>query len=70
MQYSILDTRPENGMVAFCAPRGIQLLPYGAVAGGFLTDRYLGLQARDVVLDTYSKSKYACEYGRTSGQGG
>lgn len=42
VQYSLLDRRPENGMAAFCAEKDIKLLPYGTVAGGFLTERYLG----------------------------
>lgn len=42
VQYSLLDRRPENGMAEFCATHGIKLLPYGVVAGGLLTDRYLG----------------------------
>ena len=45
VQYSLLDRRPENGMAAFCAERGIRLLPYGTTAGGLLSDKYLGLPA-------------------------
>ena len=41
-QYSLLDRRPERYMTGFCAKKGINLLPYGVLAGGFLTDRYLG----------------------------
>ncbi len=44
VQYSLLDRRPENGMADFCAANGMQLLPYGVVAGGLLSDRYLGAQ--------------------------
>ena len=43
VQYSLLDRRPENGMVAYCLENGIGLTPYGAIAGGFLSDRYLGV---------------------------
>jgi aryl-alcohol dehydrogenase-like predicted oxidoreductase len=32
-------------MAAFCAERGIALLPYGVLAGGLLSDRYLGAPA-------------------------
>jgi aryl-alcohol dehydrogenase-like predicted oxidoreductase len=45
VQYSLLDRRAENGMAAFCAERGIRLLPYGTTAGGLLSDKYLGLPA-------------------------
>lgn len=46
-------------MVPFCQQHGIQLLPYGVLAGGLLTDRYLGAPLDSVRLDTYSKQKYA-----------
>jgi aryl-alcohol dehydrogenase-like predicted oxidoreductase len=40
-QYSLLDARPDNGMVDRCRERGIALLCYGTVAGGFLSERWL-----------------------------
>lgn len=42
VQYSVLDRRPEKGFVEFCRDRGIHLLCYGALAGGLLSERYLG----------------------------
>jgi aryl-alcohol dehydrogenase-like predicted oxidoreductase len=42
LQYSLLDNRPEAGMAAICQAHGISLLCYGTVAGGFLSDRWLG----------------------------
>lgn len=45
VQYSLLDRRPENFMIPYCREQGIKLLPYGTVAGGFLSERYLGLPA-------------------------
>jgi uncharacterized repeat protein (TIGR04076 family) len=42
LQYSLLDARPENGMVELCRRHNISLLCYGTVAGGFLSDRWLG----------------------------
>ena len=42
VQYSVLDHRPEQGMTKLCGRYGISLLCYGTVAGGFLSDRYLG----------------------------
>lgn len=42
LQYSLLDARAENGMLQACQRRGISLLCYGTVAGGFLSDRWLG----------------------------
>jgi len=42
VQFSLLDLRPENGMLEFCQANGIQLLCFGTVAGGWLSDKYLG----------------------------
>lgn len=42
LQYSLLDHRPENGLVDLCREHGIGLLCYGTIAGGFLSDRWLG----------------------------
>lgn len=41
VQYSVLDRRPERDLAPFCREKEISLLCYGALAGGFLTDRYL-----------------------------
>ena len=41
-QYSLLDRRPERLMTACCAENGVALLPYGVLAGGFLSEKYLG----------------------------
>lgn len=40
IQYSLLDRRPENGLIEYCRSAGIALLTYGALAGGFLTNRW------------------------------
>jgi aryl-alcohol dehydrogenase-like predicted oxidoreductase len=42
VQYSPLDTRPEHGLTELCRERGLKLLCYGTVAGGFLSERWLG----------------------------
>lgn len=42
LQYSLLDDRPEHGMVELCRSRRIALFCYGTVAGGFLSARWLG----------------------------
>ncbi len=41
-QYSLLDRRPERQMTAYSAESGVRILAYGALAGGFLSHRYLG----------------------------
>ncbi len=45
VQYSLLDQRPSGTMRELCAARGVPLLCYGALAGGFLSERYLGAPA-------------------------
>lgn len=47
-QYSLLDRRPEKHMTALASETGVALLPYGVLAGGFLSEKYLGLPAPDV----------------------
>ena len=41
LQYSVLDRRPEHAMADFCASRGIHMLCYGVLAGGFISRRWL-----------------------------
>lgn len=42
VQYSLLDRRPAQRLVALGAQRGVQLLCYGTLAGGFFSERWLG----------------------------
>ena len=42
VQYSLLDARPENGLADLCVARGMRLLCYGTLAGGFLSEAWLG----------------------------
>ena len=58
LQYSVLDQRPGNGMAALCAAHGVQLLCYGALAGGFLAEKYLGQPAPAEPLENRSLVKY------------
>lgn len=58
VQYSLLDHRPENGLVDFCQKNNIQLLCYGTVAGGFLSEKYLGADEPTGVLENRSLTKY------------
>ena len=41
-QYSLLDERPGNGMIDLCRSRNIAVICYGTVAGGFLSERWVG----------------------------
>jgi len=56
-QYSLFDRRVENGMKVFCEKNDIALLCYGTLAGGFLTDRWLG-EADEREWDNRSLVKY------------
>ncbi|MFN3548256.1 MAG: aldo/keto reductase [Mesorhizobium sp.] len=58
VQYSLLDRRPEKAMIAEAATRGISLLCYGTVAGGFLSDRWLGATEPGEPLENRSLTKY------------
>lgn len=40
-QYSLLDRRPEKQMADLATQTGVALLPYGVLAGGFLSAKYL-----------------------------
>jgi aryl-alcohol dehydrogenase-like predicted oxidoreductase len=58
LQYSLLDDRPERGVADLCRARGIALLAYGTVAGGFLSDRWLGRPSPAEPLENRSLVKY------------
>ncbi|MBV6522597.1 MAG: putative aminoacrylate peracid reductase RutC [Gemmatimonadaceae bacterium] len=59
VSYSLLDRRASGRMATFCQENGVQLLAYGTVAGGFLSDRWLDRPEPDWnKLDTWSQMKY------------
>jgi len=58
VQYSILDRRPANGMAGWAAAHDIQLLCYGTLAGGFLTDAWLGRPDPGFAFQNRSLVKY------------
>ena len=58
VQYSVLDRRPEAALKDHCLERGSGLLCFGALAGGFLTDRWLGAPPPTGELDNRSLVKY------------
>jgi aryl-alcohol dehydrogenase-like predicted oxidoreductase len=58
LQYSLLDSRPDAGMAELCRARGIALLCYGTVAGGFLSERWLGQPEPVEPLSNRSLVKY------------
>lgn len=57
--YSLLDTRARGRMAEYCGAHGVSLLCYGTLAGGFLSERWLGQPAPDADrLATWSQMKY------------
>ena len=58
VQYSLLDVRPEAGMVELCAEHGIALLCYGGLAGGFLSSAWLHTPEPPRTPDNRSLVKY------------
>ena len=42
VQYSLIDRRPELRMAPYCGEQGVQLLAYGTLCGGLLSERFLG----------------------------
>ena len=57
LQYSLLDDRPRAAMLDYCRAHDIAFLCYGTVAGGFLSERWLG-QAEPERLTNRSLIKY------------
>lgn len=58
VQLSLLDRRPLQDMADLCASRGVHLLAYGALAGGFLHERWLGAPPPPEPLENRSLVKY------------
>lgn len=58
VQYSVLDRRPEHGMTDLCAARGVAVLTYGTLAGGFLSERYVDAPDPPQPLSNRSLTKY------------
>ena len=59
VQYSLIDRRPEVRMAPFCREHGVQLLTYGTVCGGLLSETYLNRpEPNSGALNTASLRKY------------
>ena len=57
--FSLLDQRAMNDMSTLCNERGVKILAFGTLAGGFLTERWLGKPEPDIdSLSTWSQMKY------------
>src|SRR5262245_37155751 len=58
VQYSLLDNRPMKGLAPALGARGGHILCYGTVAGGFLSDHWLGKAEPREPLENRSLTKY------------
>ena len=59
VSFSVLDRRPAGEMSAFCLENGIRLMAYGTLAGGLLSDRWLGHpEPVEGEISDWSKMKY------------
>jgi aryl-alcohol dehydrogenase-like predicted oxidoreductase len=58
LQYSVLDQRPANHLEALATQNGFSFLCYGSVAGGFLSDKWLGQPEPEMPLENRSLVKY------------
>ncbi len=58
VQVSVLDARALRAMATLTQSRGVGLLTYGALAGGFLHERWLGVPEPAAPLENRSLVKY------------
>jgi aryl-alcohol dehydrogenase-like predicted oxidoreductase len=58
LQYSLVDDRPGIRMVDFCREHRIELLCYGTVLGGFMSERWLNQPEPRGTLQNRSLVKY------------
>lgn len=55
--FSLIDRRASGPLSAVCAQHNVHLLAYGTLAGGFLSERWLG-QPEPQEISDWSKMKY------------
>ncbi|WP_300035199.1 aldo/keto reductase [uncultured Roseobacter sp.] len=55
--FSLIDRRAAGPLAELCAASGVRLLGYGTLAGGFLSERWLG-RAEPEDIGDWSKMKY------------
>lgn len=59
VQYSLLDSRPLNGMVELCREYDCYLLCYGVLGGGLISEKWLGIpDPGGPYLENVSLDKY------------
>ena len=60
-QYSLIDRRPERQMVKLCEDNRVRILPYGVLAGGFLSEKYIDAAAPDASNRSLTKYRLIIE---------
>ncbi len=58
IQYSLLDRRAQNALARLCRERGVLMLCYGTLAGGFFSEHWLGRDEPVTGLTNRSLIKY------------
>jgi aryl-alcohol dehydrogenase-like predicted oxidoreductase len=58
VQYSVIDHRPANGLWEWAAANNIRFVCYGTLAGGFLTDYWIGRPDPGFAFENRSLVKY------------
>ena len=67
-QYSVFDRRVEKGLLEYCKSKGISLLCYGTLSGGFLAEKWIGNPPSEP--ETRSQVKYLQVIEETLGHDG
>jgi aryl-alcohol dehydrogenase-like predicted oxidoreductase len=66
IQYNLIDRRVEASIQALCLKHNIQLLTYGPLAGGFLSDKFRGVKQPQLEPD-HARSFYYSSMIQTHG---
>jgi aryl-alcohol dehydrogenase-like predicted oxidoreductase/enamine deaminase RidA (YjgF/YER057c/UK114 family) len=68
LSFSLLNRRAAGAMSALCLARGVKLLAYGTLGGGFLSERWLGRdEPAEADIGDWSKMKYRRFIGAMGG---
>ena len=57
VSFSLVDRRAAGALSDLCRAKGVKLLAYGTLCGGFLSDKWLG-RPEPAALPDWSRSKY------------
>ncbi|MDH3659433.1 MAG: aldo/keto reductase [Alphaproteobacteria bacterium] len=58
VQFSLIDRRPSGDFADFCRTHDIAIFAYGVLAGGFFSDRWLGVADPGYAFENRSLIKY------------